>query len=364
MKKFVAASLSAALLAGTVSTVVMAEEAAVASSSDVITIAITADGETMEAGLVALNSESGDTSLSAYATLPPSMLGTEEPMTLELADLVKVVAGDCYLNIDAVLGLYQNMTGDASLVSLTTMVGIDQPFVVIPKLEIEAAAAEEPVVSEELAAALMECVSGFEMTETETGAVVSFNDDSLLAAVTAFEAVYETYGEELSGLMATDSESTIDVKTVFADYILAAAEGMAEVDTTSTVDANVEMINMMVDMVMEEAMASADLSVDTEVEGVESASMTETVAAALETIDVEGTITVDQTETEMVVVADVNVTEAEQTVNVMVSFVSTMDGEFSEITAPEATPLRDIVKNGVIIYYSMMMAEMETAAAE
>ena len=44
MKKFVAASLSAALLAGTVSTVVMAEEAAVASSSDVITIAITADG--------------------------------------------------------------------------------------------------------------------------------------------------------------------------------------------------------------------------------------------------------------------------------------------------------------------------------
>lgn len=364
MRKFVATAVSAAMLAGSVSTVVLAEEASMASSSDVFAITVTAEGESLEAGFVTSHSEDGNTALSAYAVLPASMLGTEEPLTLTLEDLAVVADGDLYLNVDAVLGLYQEMTGDASLVALTTMVGITEPWIAIPKLEIGETATEELTLSEDLAAALAGCAAGVEIVETETGVSIAFNDDTVIGAVTGFEMVAENFEEELNALMTSGSEVDIDVKTVFADYILAVAEGMAAVDTTTTVDAYVEYLNMMIDMVMEEAASSAEFSLNTETtENGETVSLAETVEAALETVDVDGVISIEQTETELAVVVDVDVTEVEsgETVNVLVSLTSTMDGEFYEITAPEsATLLRDVVKNGVTIYMSMMAAQEET----
>lgn len=370
MKRFIATAVSAAMLTGAVSTAALAADAGsldfmaddIASTSDSISITVTADGETLSASLTALNSESGDTSLSGSVTLPASVAGEET--TVSLDDVLRVVSGDTYLNVDAVLDLYQQLSGDASLTSLATMVGIDQPWLVIPKLDIPESETTEPEISEELTTALVSAISSFEMEETETSLSVSFDGDDLVVLMQNLEDLYKNHSEELNSLM-TGNSAELDYKTIFADYILAAAEGINSVQPDTTVDAAVEMINGMIDSMISEG--EAGLGLPTVDDATDGASVSEELAAALaEGVQVAGNVTVEQTEAGLSVNVSVQVSDAdaEDTVDVQVSVVSSTEGEFTEIAAPDsATALRDVVKNVVVIYYGMMaQQETETAA--
>ena len=385
MKKFIAAALSASMIAGMLSGAVSAQETGAdvfssvgtfSGSETAIQFRVTDPyGGEISASLTIQKSESGDVSVSGSAVLPADEEEGTEEQTVSLDDLVRVVAGDMYLNVDAVMDLYQEMTGDASLISLAAMVGITEPWIVIPKLDIpEDAAAQVPAVSEEMAAALQACFEPFEITETQTGAVMSFDRDSMIAFAENVDVFASDYEDELMQMM-TGSSVEIDYKTVFADYIQAAAEGINAVSSDVTVEDGVAMINSMIDSLLAEAEEELEPAEETPGEGEAQdeseqeengqTKFSDQVRELFdESVSVNGTLTVDSQENSQSVILSMDVADEDGSGNISLSIVSDNENGYAEITVPDSSvALRDIVKNVVIIYYGMMSAEEETAAA-
>lgn len=371
MRKFLAAALCATMVTGAFSSAALAEDTKMPSidfdgADTTFQISVSADGESFEASLQIQESEAGDATVSGSVTLPPMEEGAEA-QTIELGDVLRVVSGDIYFNVDGVLGAYQDMTGDASLTSLTAMVGIDQPWLVIPKLDLPVVETEEPEVDEEMVNALLACMDQFEVEETESGFVMSFDKDSMIAYIQGLEAFESEWGDSVAQMFTgADSMTELDYKTIFADYIQAAAEGLNAADSTIGVEDAVSLINTTIDSLIAEVQTEMEsMTQETGEEDSEQSLADQFAAAFGEDDTVNGTITVEATEAQVSLVMNMDMTVQGETAQVSMALISTNENGFAEVTAPEAaTPLRDVVKNGVMIYYSMMMQEAEAATDE
>lgn len=305
MKRKFAVAMSAVLAAGSTMPVFAEEETAFAPATYVGEFAVTADGESMVFSVKAEQFAEDSASISAAVTLPGSVLGTEEAVVYGLDDVLRVVSGDLYINVAEISGLYEELTG-TSLSSVLSLVGVDQDWVEIPALDIQAAeeAAEDEFNTDSIEAELTALMENFNVESTEEGTTVTFDGPAVVAAVQAFENMYDTMAAEMLNSLSMADASQIS--TVFEDYILAAAEGINEVTPEVSVeDAKAQIISL-VDMFVEEAMSSVEIQ---PLQGEDGQKLSEQLQQALdEGAQINGTVTV---------------TDAGMTENVTV----TMDGE-------------------------------------
>lgn len=258
MRRWMAAALSATMVMGTFSVSAMAEE----TISNELEFILTSEGESLTAVITEEYGADGTASFSGSVTLPAAMMGEE--MTFALEDLVRVSDGDVYLNADAAIDLYYNLTGDTSMTMLATMVGINQPWVKIPALDCSSLEVTENTesfaVSEELVAELYNCIAPFELTETENGIEIAFDGADIGVAYEGLVNILKNYTDELTFTNNTGSVS-FDYKAVFGDYILAAAEGMNTVNPGMSVEDGVAMICEMIDTLIAESAAETEIVV-------------------------------------------------------------------------------------------------------
>lgn len=249
MKKGFAIAMSA-VLAATSSLPVMAESEEVFSPVTYAgEFAITSQEETLTLSISAAQPAEDFLSFSAAVTVPASLMGTEEDVVYGLDDVVRIIAGDTYINVTEVMSLYEELTG-ASMSYLLPFVGINQDWIEIPALEFvmddviaeaeEESEAEDEIVMNELLA-LMDYIT---IEEAEDGTTtISFDGEAVVAAVEAFENLYYASIEDTK-----IDVSDIDIQMLcdtFSDYILAAAEGINAVTPEISIeDAQANVIEM------------------------------------------------------------------------------------------------------------------------
>jgi len=281
MKRWMAAALSTAMVMGAFPIASMAEE----TISDELEFVLTAEGESLTAVITEEYGADGTASFSGSITFPAAMMGEE--MTFALEDLVRVSGGDVYLNADAAIDLYYNLTGDTSMTMLATMVGIDQPWIKIPALDWSSLevteSTESSAVSEALMAELYNCIAPFEMTETENGIEIVFDGADIGVSYESLVNILKNYTDELAGLTSNTGSVSFDYKAVFGDYILAAAEGINTVDPGMSVEDGVDMICEMIDAVIAESVTETEIVVSED----SFADLDEMVAEMKETLTAE-----------------------------------------------------------------------------
>lgn len=289
MKKCIAAVLSTAMVMGTFPMAAMAEE----TISDELKFVLTAEGESMTAVLTAEHGEDGVTGFSGSVTFPAAMMGEE--MTFALEDLVRTADGDLYLNVKSALDLYYELTGDTSMTMLATMVGIDQPWVKIPALDLSGLSMMESTESveadAEMLADLYSCLAPFEMTETENGVEIAFDGSDIGICMEMLMNVYKDCLEGMPG----GSSISFDYKTVFGDYILAAAEGINAVTPEVSVEDGAALICDTIDSLVEQVMAESDTDYILEEYFEEMDYMVEELKETLTRDNCKGLITIDGT---------------------------------------------------------------------
>ncbi len=366
MKKWTAAALSAAMVIGSVPAAAVAEdtELVTATATEIGFLISGPNDESLEAMIAAVNGEDGTVSISAGVSVSAELAETEEPLEFILEDLIRFSDGTTYVNVELVLGLYQELAGDASLTMLATMAGIDQPWLEIPALEVEDTETVLPEISEALETAFMDSFAPFEMEEMEDGTMITFDGTDVVSVVKSLKALADTYTEELAALiisLSSDREA-VDYKVVFDDYIQAVAEGINAADQTITVDEAVEEIYAMIDeqlmLEAETEEVTPEMLIDLYKEEVED--FDEVIAemeAALNEETMQGMIEAYEDG----LLAVVEAADEEETAYIELSIATNVEIEYEAITAPEDTVLlRDVVKNAVIIYYSLMSMDAST----
>ena len=436
MKKGFAVAMSAVLAAGSTVPAFAESETAFTPSTYVCEFSVTAEGESMLFSIKAEEFAEDGVSLSASVTLPASVTGETEDTVYGLDDVLRVVSGDIYINVAEVCSVYEELSG-SSISSLLSLVGIDQDWVEIPAVDIQAA--ETEVDSEfnvdSLTDDLTALMENFNIETAEDGSTtVTFDGPAVVAAVQAAENMYDTVMAELvSGFSTTD---TAQVTDVFSDYILAAAEGINAVTPDVSVEDAQAQIMSMVDAAVQEIMSSVEVTPLQTEDGQKLSEMLQqkldegatingtvyvgadgTMTENVTVVDGEDTMVLDAsfdgtnynavvtengTETATIngvlsaqdngIGLDLNMTADGQTVTANaalavldnglsvsltandgtddVSMAATFTQEdgvtVTDIEAPQATLLRDVVKNAVTLFYSASQAteEATSAAAE
>ncbi len=260
MKKGFAVAMSAVLAAGSTVPSFAESETAFTPSTYVGEFSVTTEGESMLFSIKAEQFAEDGVSLSASVTLPASVTGETEDTVYGLDDVLRVVSGDLYINVAEVCSVYEELSG-SSISSLLSLVGIDQDWVEIPAVDIQAA--ESDVESEfnvdSLTNDLTALMENFNVETAEDGSTtVTFDGPAVVAAVQAVENMYDTVMAELvSGFNTAD---TTQVTNVFSDYILAAAEGINEVTPDVSIEDAQAQIMSMVDAAVQEIMSSVEVT--------------------------------------------------------------------------------------------------------
>ena len=260
MKKGFAVAMSAVLAAGSTMPAFAESETAFTPSTYVGEFSVTTEGESMLFSIKAEQFAEDGVSLSASVTLPASVTGEAEDTVYGLDDVLRVVSGDLYINVAEVCSVYEELSG-SSISSLLSLVGIDQDWVEIPAVDIQAAETEvdsefdEDSLTNELTA-LME---NFNIETAEDGSTtVTFDGPAVVAAVQAVENMYDTVMAEMVSNFST--ADTTQVTDVFSDYILAAAEGINAVTPDVSIEDAQAQIMSMVDAAVQEIMSSVEVT--------------------------------------------------------------------------------------------------------
>lgn len=436
MKKGFAVAMSAVLAAGSTVPAFAESETAFTPSTYVGEFSVTAEGESMLFSIKAEQFAEDGVSLSASVTLPASVTGETEDTVYGLDDVLRVVSGDIYINVAEVCSVYEELSG-SSISSLLSLVGIDQDWVEIPAVDIQAA--ETEVDSEfnvdSLTDDLTALMENFNIETAEDGSTtVTFDGPAVVAAVQTVENMYDTVMAELVSNFST--ADTAQVTDVFSDYILAAAEGINAVTPDVSVEDAQAQIMSMVDAAVQEIMSSVEVTpLQTEdgqklsemlqqkldegatINGTVYVGVDGTMTENVTVVDGEDTIVLDVsfdgtnynavvtengTETATIngvlsaqdngIGLDLNMTADGQTVTANaalavldnglsvsltandgtddVSMAATFTQEdgvtVTDTEAPQATLLRDVVKNAVTLFYSasQVTEEATSAAAE
>lgn len=436
MKRGFAVAMSAVLAAGSTVPVFAESETAFTPSTYVGEFSVTSEGESMLFSIKAEQFAEDGVSLSASVTLPASVTGDTQDTVYGLDDVLRVVSGDLYINVAEICSVYEELSG-SSISSLLSVVGVDQDWVEIPAVDIQAAEseAESEFSVESLTNDLTAVMNNFSTETAEDGSTtITFDGPAVVAAVQTAENLWDTIRSELlSSISTTDSSQ---VASVFSDYILAAAEGINEVTPDVSVEEAQTKIMSVVDAAVQEILSSVEI---TPIQTEDGQKLSELLQQKLdEGATINGTVNVaaDGTMTENVTVVDgedttvmdasfdgtnynavvtvngeesaaingvlstqdngfgldLNVTADGETVNANaalavlenglslslttndgtdeVSMAATFTAEdgvtVTDTEAPQATLLRDVVKNAVVLFYSASQSaeEASTAAAE
>ena len=439
MKRKFAVAMSAVLAATSTMPAMAESETATefAPTTYVGEFSVTADGESMLFSLKAEQFAEDGVSLSASVTLPASVTGEAEDTTYGLNDVLRIVSGDLYINLAEVCSVYESLSG-SSISSILDMVGIDQDWVEIPAVDVEAAqteAASEFSV-DSLTNDLTALMDNFDVQTAEDGSTtVNFDGPAVVAAVQSVENLWDMLtAQRLSAAGTVDASQ---ITGVFSDYILAAAEGINEMDSEVSIDDAQAQILEIVNAVVQETLSSIEI---TPLQTEDGQKLSEQIQQMLdEGATVNGTMTVnadatmamnaaavkdgetvaidasfDGTNYNAVVtengteVANVNLVLTEQENGFGVNIAANSDGEsisaniaitmldngisvavtaddsgadafvasitsedgvtITDVEAPQATLLRDVVKNVVKLFYVLSESgtaeEVSTVAAE
>ncbi len=260
MKKGFAVAMSAVLAAGSTMPAFAESETAFTPSTYVGEFSVTTEGESMLFSIKAEQFAEDGVSLSASVTLPASVTGEAEDTVYGLDDVLRVVSGDLYINVAEVCSVYEELSG-SSISSLLSLVGIDQDWVEIPAVDIQAAESdvESEFNADSLTNDLTALMENFNVETAEDGSTtVTFDGPAVVAAVQAVENMYDTVMAELvSGFSTAD---TTQVTNVFSDYILAAAEGINAVTPDVSIEDAQAQIMSMVDAAVQEIMSSVEVT--------------------------------------------------------------------------------------------------------
>ncbi len=372
VKRIASAALGTALAVSGPSAAFASEEAATVVYGTAVSFAITSQGETLSLDTIAAYSEDGNISFSYSLTIPASVVGTEEPASYSLDDVLRICGSDMYINVDALTGLYQEISGDDSLASLLPAFGITESWlsIQIPADETNGsdASADTEFVTD-LTAALTESFSAMEATTTESGVQIAINNDAILSLVQGVDSVLTAHGVDLGSMASGNAEDMLaeyDFTALFSDYIQAAAEGINEADPSISVEDGVNMIYELIGAAFTQAEASVTEELETaspDAAPSETASLTDQVSALLEAVPVTGTLSIDTVDSASSILLDVQAETDDDTIGLQVGIASFTEGEFAAVTVPESsTQLRDVVKTLAYTYFSTM--ETETDAAE
>ena len=436
MKKGFAVAMSAVLAAGSTMPAFAESETAFTPSTYVGEFSVTTEGESMLFSIKAEQFAEDGVSLSASVTLPASVTGEAEDTVYGLDDVLRVVSGDLYINVAEVCSVYEELSG-SSISSLLSLVGIDQDWVEIPAVDIQAAESdvESEFNADSLTNDLTALMEKFNVETAEDGSTtVTFDGPAVVAAVQAVENMYDTVMAELvSGFSTAD---TTQVTNVFSDYILAAAEGINAVTPDVSIEDAQAQIMSMVDAAVQEIMSSVEVTPLQTEDGQKLSEMLQqsldegatingtvyvgadgTMTENVTVVDGEDTMVLDAsfdgttytavvtengTETATIngvlsaqdngIGLDLNMTADGETVTAnaalavldnglsvsltandgtddvaMAATFTSEDGvTITDTEAPQATLLRDVVKNAVTLFYSAAQAteEATSAAAE
>lgn len=260
MKRKLAAAMSAVMVAGSAMPI-LAEENTFTPSTVTGEFTVTSEGETLVISVTAEEYAENSASISAAMTIPASLSGTEEDMTISLDDVVRLIAGDLYVNAAELCNACEELTG-LSVSTYLSMFGVTEDWVEIPALEVMASEAEndetELLDSDLFTNSLAAIVSNFNVETTDDATVISFNGDNLVAAVQEIENLYDSITAQ-----ASDSMSSVDlsgVTGVFGDYILAAAEGINMVDPEVSVEDAESQLNDLINAMLDEALQSVEFT--------------------------------------------------------------------------------------------------------
>ncbi len=260
MKKGFAVAMSAVLAAGSTMPAFAESETAFTPSTYVGEFSVTTEGESMLFSIKAEQFAEDGVSLSASVTLPASVTGEAEDTVYGLDDVLRVVSGDLYINVAEVCSVYEELSG-SSISSVLSLVGIDQDWVEIPAVDIQAAESdvESEFNADSLTNDLTALMENFNVETAEDGSTtVTFDGPAVVAAVQAVENMYDTVMAELvSGFSTAD---TTQVTNVFSDYILAAAEGINAVTPDVSIEDAQAQIMSMVDAAVQEIMSSVEVT--------------------------------------------------------------------------------------------------------
>lgn len=260
MKKGFAVAMSAVLAAGSTMPAFAESETAFTPSTYVGEFSVTTEGESMLFSIKAEQFAEDGVSLSASVTLPASVTGEAEDTVYGLDDVLRVVSGDLYINVAEVCSVYEELSG-SSISSLLSLVGIDQDWVEIPAVDIQAVESdvESEFNADSLTNDLTALMENFNVETAEDGSTtVTFDGPAVVAAVQAVENMYDTVMAELvSGFSTAD---TTQVTNVFSDYILAAAEGINAVTPDVSIEDAQAQIMSMVDAAVQEIMSSVEVT--------------------------------------------------------------------------------------------------------
>ena len=337
-----AAFLAAASMAGTVI------------ADDGIMISVTtSDGETGSVTAAIAKSEEGDRKVSVNVTLPASVAGEETLYTIP--DIVRVVDGNTYINMETVTASVQEMSGGMDLSGVLELVGIREPWIVIPALEIPTEE-EAPELSDEFFEELKSCFEPIELVKTDAGYSVSFDKENLTAVWTNLRTLEREQEQAWNAAFGLPFERS-NCKTVFADYILAAAEGMNAANPELPVEDGVEMLHGLLDLLIDAA--DGEMAVIQSEDG-------ETVfglvgVTGAENADLTAEVSINRIETGVSVMIQAVLTSAEEQVNLDVIAAFDSAAVQGDVEVPQETVLlRDVVKAGAELVYQTWMMDGET----
>ena len=433
MKKGFAVAMSAVLAAGSTVPAFAESETAFTPSTYVGEFSVTTEGESMLFSIKSEQFAEDGLSLSASVTLPASVTGDTQDTVYGLDDVIRIVSDDLYINVAEICSVYEELSG-SSISSLLSLVGIDQDWVEIPVIEIEAA--EDEIDSEfnvdSLTNDLTALMENFNVETAEDGSTtVTFDGPAVVAAVQATESMFDTVMAELiSNFGIAD---TTQVTDVFSDYILAAAEGINAVTPDVSIEDAQAQVMSIVDAAVQEIVSSVEVTPFQTEDGQKLSEMLQQKLNEGATINGTVYVGADGTMTENVTVVDgedttvldasfdgtnytavvtENGTEAATVNGVLsaqdngfgldlnmaadgqtatanaaltvldnglsvsvtandgtddVSMAATFTQEdgvtVTDVEAPQATLLRDVVKNAVTLFYSASQATEEVSSA-
>ena len=351
MRRSVAAMMSG-ILALSPASAIFADEAAEApvTYGNLISFSLTQGGEALTADITSVYNESGDASISVSVALPASMMGTEEPVEYGFDDVLRVCGDEVYLNVDEVVSLYQDLTGDDSITDVLSMVGITESWLAIPTTPSNGTSESDDAVIN----ALTDSLTSLEAVTTDTGVQIAINNDAILAiAQNVDAAMASTEGTDAS------AEEDLESMALVYDYILAAAEGFRAADPSLSEEDSLALVSDVLDAmfsnVEEEAGVETDASADL--------SVTDLVSAVLETVSFDGVLSIDSADGVDAVLLDLQATEnGEEAFGLQVGMGSITEGEFTEFSAPESfVSLRDVVTNVASLYYTSIASGEEAS---
>lgn len=260
MKKKLAAAMSAVMVAGSAMPI-LAEENTFAPSTVTGEFTVTSEGETLVISLTAEAYAEDSASISAAMTIPASVSGTEEDMTISLNDVIRLISGDLYVNAAELCNAYEELTG-LSVSTYLSMFGVTEDWVEVPALEMmvsETETDETELFDSDLFTNSMAAIAGnFNVETTDDATVISFNGDNLVAAVKEVENLYDSITAQVSDSMSSADLS--GVTGVFGDYILAAAEGINMVDPEVSVEDAQSQLNELINAMLDEVLQSVEFS--------------------------------------------------------------------------------------------------------